>query len=164
MGFIRISNLTIVLVIYLISCHPYKNKEIEGDYLPDLKIQDVRYAFYRQESVPPKDGPKMTIIWPETDLEFYIVIRNIGTADWDDDLCISYNLDAGWKQGLIRIADLEIPYALETEVSFRLRLLERRPGTATIILNPAAADSAMGCVSVQEAFFNNNIYQIDFNN
>jgi hypothetical protein len=162
MGFSRMTNLVIVLVIYLYSCQPLKNKRIEGDYLPDLKIQEVRYTFFRQESVPPKDGPKMTIIRPETDLEFYIVIKNIGTADWDDDLCIYYTLDAGWKQGVIRIAELKIPYALDAEVSFKLKILERRPKTATIIINPAETDSTEGCIFVKEPFQNNNIYQIDF--
>ncbi len=141
MGFIRITILAIALVIYLYSCHPLKNQGVEADYLPDLKIQEVRSVFIRPEIVPPKNGPKMSIVYPVTDLEFFIVIKNIGNADWDNDLCIYYNLDAGWKKGVIRIAELEIPYALHAEASFRLKIIERRPSTATIIINPAETDS-----------------------
>ena len=164
MSFIKSFHFLFLFLFYLDSCHPMRSQQPGDDYLPDLKIQNVRYAFIRQDITTKKNEPKMTIMSPIIDLEFYIMIENIGTADWEDDLCIYYNLDTGWEQDIIRIEALQIPYALNAEVSFILMNLTRRPKTATIILNPADTDSAAGCIFVKEAFYNNNIYQINFDN
>ena len=163
MSFIKSFHFLFLFLFYLDSCHPMRSQQPGDDYLPDLKIQNVRYAFIRQDITTKKNEPKMTIMSPIIDLEFYITIENIGTADWAENLCVYYNLDNGWEQDIIKIEGLEFPYALNAEVSFILKNLARQPKTATIIINPADADSVYECEFVQEAFFNNNIYEIDFN-
>ncbi len=130
--------------------------------MPDLKIQNVRYSFIYFDRTTPDHVPRQAMGLYVKDLEFYIMIKNIGTADWEEDLCIYYNLDQGREQDVIRIEDLDIPYAQQAEVYFTLKILMRRPKIATIIINPADADSTDGCEFVKEAFYNNNIVQIDF--
>ena len=162
MCFIKSFYFLFPLLFYLGSCHPVRDRQLVDDYLPDLKIQNLRYSFIYSDITTPDHVPPKAVAPHLRNLEFYIMIDNIGTADWDDDLCIYYNLDQDREQGVIRIEELNIPYACKSEVFFTLNCNMRRPKTATIILNPAETDSADGCRFVKEAFYNNNIKNIDF--
>jgi hypothetical protein len=163
MRFLKSFYLLFLFLFYSGSCHPLRHQQSEDDYLPDLKIKDLRYSFIYYERTDPDHVPQRVMELHVKDLEIYITIENIGTADWAAGLCIYYNLDQDREQGIISIEDLEIPYASQSEVFFTLNCNMRRPKTATIILNPADTDSTEGCIRIKEAFYNNNIYLVKFN-
>ncbi len=139
------------------------NREMQNDYLPDLKVENIHYEYLRHSQPSLKPGtPKMVVIRPPSAIKFVISISNIGTEYWNHDLNIRYFFDgrSSYEQGPIVIEDLMIPYALNKEVLVEIKYPSIKPNSITFYLNTTKADSAEYYKIYDEFYYKNNSIKV----
>ena len=158
-------NKVIYLIFIFFSCHTIGDQKFNDKYLPDLKIKNVKSQYIVQEIPKPRPGQPVSTMGGLIDIEFYILVENIGSGDWENDLCISYNFeeDGSQTENSIIFEDLIIPYASSQEVNFIVKNIFQRPKSVTFIMNSNKIDS-VGCGAFsEELFYNNNTYKYNLN-
>jgi hypothetical protein len=155
--------IVLAFALVFLSCTPIKDQQFKNHYLPDLKIKNVEYHIYQHEIVSGEPGhPKRAFIGL-LDVELSVTIENIGSGDWNSDLCILCALDENRRQNnrFLLFENLKIPYASKITKLVVLKDLIRRPKTITITLNPQNVDS-LECNSFCEGnFYNNNSFKLN---
>jgi hypothetical protein len=152
-------------IFIFFSCHTIGNQNFNDNYLPDLKIKNVKSQYIAHEIPKPPSGLPASRMDVIMDIEFYILIQNIGSGDWENDLCVIYNFedDGSQTENYVMFEDLMIPYASSQEVNFIVKNIFKRPRSVTFIINANEIDS-VGCgVFYKELFYNNNTYKYNLN-
>jgi hypothetical protein len=154
-------NKTIYLIFIFCSCHIIGDQKINNDYLPDLKIKNVKSRNITPKISKPSPGKPVSTTRGLMGIEFYILIENVGSGDWDNNLCLSYIFQENGRQteNSIMFEDLMIPYASSQEVTFTVKNIIQKPKSVTFILNPSNVDSSRCNAFSEELFYNNNIYK-----
>ena len=97
------------------------------------------------------------------DIELEVTIENIGSGDWNSDLCILCTLEYERRQNhrYLSFEKLKVPYALTKTILVDLNDLIRQPNAILISLNPQNLDS-LECNSFREEnFYNNNSFKLN---
>lgn len=151
------------LALLFCSCTSIKDQQFKDQYLPDLKVKNVKYSIYQHEIISDRPERPRRIFPGLLDIELNVTIENIGSGDWNSDLCILCTLDENRPQNrrLSVFENLIVPFASKKTILLDLKDLFRRPNTITINLNPTDLDS-MECDSFsEENFYNNNLFKLD---
>ncbi len=154
-------NKVICLTFIFFSCHIIGNQKFNDNYLPDLKIKNVKSQYIFQEISKPSPGQPRSVIRGLMNIEFYILIENVGSGDWENNLCITYTFEQDGKQteNSLIFENLMIPYASSQEVNFIVKNIFQKPKFVTFILNSAKIDSSRCEAFSEELFYNNNTYK-----
>jgi hypothetical protein len=154
-------NKVIYIVLIFFSCHTIRNQKSDDNYLADLKVKNVKSQFISPEIPKRQPGQPVSTERGIIDIEFYILVENIGSGDWKNDLCICYHFEGVGSQNenYVIFEDLMIPYASSQEVTFMVNNIFQKPETVTFTINPNRNDS-VGCAEFsEELFYNNNTYK-----
>lgn len=154
-------NKTVYFIFIFCSCHIIGDQKINNDYLPDLKIKNVKSRIIAPKISKPLPGQPVSTIRGLMGIEFYILIENIGSGDWDNNLCLTYLFEQNGKrtENSILFEDLMIPYASSQEVTFMVKNILQKPKSVTFILNPSNIDSSSCNTFSEELFYNNNTFK-----
>lgn len=145
------------------SCTSIKNQQFKDQYLPDLKIKNVEYSIYQHEIVSDEPGHPKSIFMGLLDIELRITIENIGSGDWNSDLCIlcTLNEDRRQNQRFLLFENLKAPYASRKTILVDINDLIRQPKAIVINLNPQDLDSLECNSFCEENFYNNNSFKLN---
>ncbi len=150
----------IYFTLIFFSCYTTGNQKFGNSYLPDLKIKNVKSRIIMHEISQSPHGQPISPQWGLKDIEFMIVIENIGSGDWKHDLCVLFNFewDGRHTENHLIFEDLRIPYASSKEIWFMVKDIFQKPNSVTFMINGNEEDS-FGCgVFSEELFYNNNSY------
>ncbi len=154
-------NKVIYIIFIFFSCHIIGNQKFNDNYLPDLKIKNVKSQYIFREISKTSPGQPVRTILGLMDIEFYILIENVGSGNWENNLFITYTFEEDGKQteNSVLFEDLMIPYASSQEVNFIVKNIFQKPKSVTFILNSAKIDSSRCGSFSEELFYNNNTYK-----
>ena len=133
--------------------------------LPDLRINNVQYRIEKHEiDTDRPDQPQMTLMGL-LDIVLTIQIENIGSGNWDNDICLLCTLEEeqNSEDRFILYENLIVPYATRTEIIIVLAKLIRQPTTITVNLNLPDVDSLTCDRFTEENFYNNNLFKLSIN-
>ena len=136
------------------------NKE---KYLPDLRIRTVEYSVNQRRIESTDPGKPRGTHAGLIDIELNITIENIGSGDWNDDLCALFIFDEYVAHNIrvMLLENIKIGYASKTTRLVNLDNIIRRSATITIIINPRE-DEFLECQNYSiESIYSNNSYIIN---
>ena len=157
----------LISILLFFSCYPIKNQKADNQYLPDLTVKTVNFNIHRKKSKTNDPNlPKRTILGDSIDIELEITIENIGSGNWQHDLCVQCILAENNRQDMhdFVFENLQISYASQKTITVNLKNLSSRPETITINLNPQNQDNLKQNCFCEENFYGNNSYKLDLKN
>ena len=153
-----------LFLILLICINGYPpSSEIQNEYLPDLKFDNISFEYVRYPKPQPNpDVPRRPLSRDPLGIIFKFSIHNRGTLDWDNDLYIKclFGETYSYLREQIIIEDAFIPFASKESFELEIKLLSR-PSFVTFHLNTTRSDSIEQYRIFDEMYYINNSYKVE---